>query len=112
MNAGDSRPGDLSINRGSELASGAKVAAARAPKGKSSGAGAKPELPVCGQVGCGSLPACPCEARAGVCVGPRLGCPFGGEAIAGPATALRLPRSGSRRAVALVYLLAISPQEL
>ena len=43
--------GDLSTNRGSESASGAKVAAARAPKGNSSRAGAKPELPVCGQVG-------------------------------------------------------------
>ena len=48
-----SQLGDLSTNRGSESASGAKVAAARAPKGKSSGAGAKPELPVCGQVGRG-----------------------------------------------------------
>ena len=30
---------------------GGEVAAARAPKGKSSGAGAKPELPVCEQAG-------------------------------------------------------------
>jgi len=36
---------DLSINRRT-----AEVAAVRAPKGKSSGAGATPELPVCGQV--------------------------------------------------------------
>jgi hypothetical protein len=40
-----SHVGDLSTN------CGAKVAAARAPKGASSRAGAKPELPVCGQVG-------------------------------------------------------------
>ena len=41
---------DLSINRENESASEAKVAPARAAQRKSSGAGAKPELPVCGQV--------------------------------------------------------------
>jgi hypothetical protein len=65
---------DLSTNRGSESASGAKVAAARARKG-SSRAGAKPELPVCGQVGGAALD-CPCSSRDGVCVGQRRGCPF------------------------------------
>jgi hypothetical protein len=45
---------DLSINRGSEAANGAKVAAARAAKRQSSDAGAKPEQPVCGQVGTGT----------------------------------------------------------
>jgi hypothetical protein len=40
---------DLSINRGSESANGAKVAAVRAAKRQSSVAGAKPEQPVCGR---------------------------------------------------------------
>jgi hypothetical protein len=39
----------LSINRGSESASGAKVAADRAAERQSSDAGAKPEQPICGQ---------------------------------------------------------------
>jgi hypothetical protein len=39
----------LSINRGSESANGAKVAAVRAAQRQSSDAGAKPEQPVCGQ---------------------------------------------------------------
>jgi hypothetical protein len=43
----------LSINRGSESANGAKVAAVRAAKRQSSFAGAKPEQLVCGQVGPG-----------------------------------------------------------
>ena len=47
------RSGGLSINRGSESANGAKVAADRAAKRQSSDAGAKPEQPVCGQVGAG-----------------------------------------------------------
>jgi hypothetical protein len=48
---------DLSINRGSESANGAKVAAVRAAKRQSSVAGAKPEQPVCGQVGTGTTEA-------------------------------------------------------
>lgn len=81
--------GDLFTNRGSESASGAKVGAARAAKRNSSGAGAKPDLPVCEQVGRGTredstrrgsvAPSCPCEARDGVCVGHRRGCPFGDD---------------------------------
>ena len=51
-----SQLGDLSANRGSETARGAKVAAARAPEGKSSRAGAQPELPVFWQVGIASEP--------------------------------------------------------
>jgi hypothetical protein len=47
------RSGGLSINRGSESANGAKVAAVRAAERQSSVAGAKPEQPVCGQVGAG-----------------------------------------------------------
>jgi hypothetical protein len=47
------RSGGLSINRGSESANGAKVAAVGAAQRQSSVAGAKPEQPVCGQVGAG-----------------------------------------------------------
>jgi hypothetical protein len=47
------RSADLSINRGSESANGAKVAAVRAAERQSSVAGAKPEQLVCGQVGAG-----------------------------------------------------------
>ena len=47
------RSAGLSINRGSESANGAKVAAVRAAERQSSVAGAKPEQPVCGQVGAG-----------------------------------------------------------
>ena len=52
-----SQLGDCSANRGSESASGAKVAAARAQEGKISRAGAQPELPVFWQVGIASEPA-------------------------------------------------------
>jgi hypothetical protein len=47
------RSGGLSINRESESTNGAKVAAVRAAERQSSVAGAKPEQPVCGQVGAG-----------------------------------------------------------
>ena len=75
--------GDLFTNRGSESASGAKVVAGPAAKRKSSGAGAKPELPVCEQVGRGisrdfvrsdCAGVCSCESGDGICVGRKRGC--------------------------------------
>ena len=52
---------DLSIN-----GQMAEVAAARAPQGPSSRAGAKPELPVCGQVAAQTKDGSPIQGRKGV----------------------------------------------